>query len=155
MTTTTRALTNPETLEANKEVVRQIVDRIFVHQEDTAIDALVSEEFVPHTFGPMPPGRDGLREGMRRAAAGVSDAEFEIHDLIAEGDRVAARLTTTARHTGTFMGIEATGKRYSIDEMHIFRLRDGLLVEHWHEFDKAALLAQLKGDAPVKGEAPR
>jgi predicted ester cyclase len=148
MTTMTRTdateTTDPAMLERNKDLVRQIVDRIFVHQEDAAIDELISPEFVPHTFGPMPPGREGLREGMKRAGSGVSDPEFTIHDLIAEGDRVAARLTTSARHTGTFMGIEPSGKRYSIDEIHVFRLRDGQLVEHWHEFDKGALLAQLK-----------
>jgi predicted ester cyclase len=146
-TTMQRTLTDPETLERNKETVRRIVERIFVRQEDAAIDELVSEDFVPHTFGPMPRGREGLREGMKRAGAGVSEAEFTIHDLIAEGDRVAARLTTTARHTGRFMGIEPTGNRYSIDEIHIFRLRDGQMVEHWHTFDTASLLAQLKGEA--------
>jgi predicted ester cyclase len=146
MTTMPRAMSDPNTLQANKELVRQIIDRIFVHQEDAAIDELVSESFVPRTFGPMPRGREGLREGMRRAGAGVSDAEFTIHDLIAEGDRVAARLTTTARHTGPFMGIEPSGKRYSIDEIHIFRIRDGQLVEHWHAFDTASLMAQLKGE---------
>jgi len=141
-------LNTPAQLEWNKERVREIVDRIFVHQEDAAIDDLIAEDFVPHTFGPMPPGREGLREGMRRAGAGVSDPEFEIHDLVAEGDLVVARLTTSARHTGTFMGIEPSGERYTIDEIHIFRLRDGQLAEHWHEFDKMALLSQLRGEAP-------
>jgi predicted ester cyclase len=157
MTTLERAhvsdLATPAHLEWNKERVREIIDRIFVHQEDAAIDELIAEDFVPHTFGPMPAGREGLREGMRRAGAGVTDPEFEIHDMIAEGDRVAARLTTSARHTGTFMGIKPTGNRYSIDEIHMFRLRDGQLVEHWHEFDKGALMAQLKGE--VTGEPPR
>jgi steroid delta-isomerase-like uncharacterized protein len=148
MTTETRApaLTTDE-LERNKDVARQVIDRIFVHQEDEAIDELISPEFQAHTFGPMPKGRDGLREGMRRAGTGVSDAEFAIHDLIAEGDRVAARLTSSATHTGPFMGIPASGRRYSIDEIHIFRIRDGLLLEHWHAFDTATLLGQLKGDA--------
>jgi predicted ester cyclase len=132
-------------LETNKEIARQLVERIFVRQEDRAIDELVSTDFVPHTFGPMPPGREGLREGMRRAGSGVSDPTFEIHDLIAEGDRVVARLTATARHTGTFMGLEPTGNRYSIDEIHIFRIRDGQLVEHWHAFDTMDLMRQLKG----------
>jgi predicted ester cyclase len=141
-------LSTPAQREWNKDRVREIIDRIFVHQEDAAIDDLISPDFVPHTFGPMPPGREGLREGMKRAGAGVSEPEFTIHDMIAERDRVAVRLTTSARHTGTFMGIEPTGNRYSIDEMHIFRLQDGMLVEHWHEFDKAALMAQLKGEAP-------
>jgi steroid delta-isomerase-like uncharacterized protein len=151
MTTMQRPVTDPETLESNKELARQVVERIFVRQEDAAIDELVAEDFVPRTFGPMPPGREGLREGMKRAGAGVSDPEFTIHDLIAEGDRVAARLTTTARHTGTFMGIPPTGRRYSIDEIHIFRFRDGQLVEHWHAFDTASLMAQLKGEGPGGG----
>jgi predicted ester cyclase len=135
-----------ERLERNKQVARQVIERIFMRQEDSAIDELVSESFVAHTFGPMAPGRDGLREGMRRAGAGVSDARFEIHDMIAEDDRVAARLTTSARHTGRFMGIEPSGNRYTIDEIHIFRIRDGQLIEHWHAFDRAALMGQLKGD---------
>lgn len=146
-----RPITDPETLESNKELARQVVERIFVRQEDAAIDELVAEDFVPRTFGPMPPGREGLRAGMKRAGAGVSDPEFTIHDLIAEGDRVAARLTTTARHTGPFMGIPPSGRRYSIDEIHIFRFRDGQLIEHWHAFDTASLMAQLKGEGPRSG----
>ncbi|HUQ44576.1 MAG TPA: ester cyclase [Candidatus Limnocylindria bacterium] len=141
--------TNP--LEANKEIARQLIERIFVRQEDRAIDELVSTDFVPHTFGPMPPGREGLREGMRRAGSGLSDPQFEIHDLIAEGDRVVARLTTTARHTGKFMGLEGTGNSYSIDEIHIFRIRDGQLVEHWHAFDTMDLMRQLKGEGEREG----
>lgn len=132
------------TLDQNRDIARQVIERIFVRQEDAAIDELISPAFVPHTFGPMPPGREGLREGMKRAGAGVSEARFEIEDMIAEGDRVAVRVTTSARHTGTFMGIEPTGNRYSLDEIHIFRIADGLVVEHWHAFDKLSLMSQLK-----------
>lgn len=133
------------TLDQNKAVARAVIERIFMHQEDAAIDELISPRFVAHTFGPMPPGREGLRQGMRRAGAGVSEARFEIHDMIAEGHRVAVRLTTSARHTGPFMGVEPTGNRYSIDEIHIFRIRDGQVTEHWHTFDKMSLLQQLAG----------
>jgi predicted ester cyclase len=134
-------------LERNKQVARDVIDRIFIHHEDAAIDELIAPDFLPHTFGPMARGRDGLREGMRRAAAGVSDAKFVIHDLVAEGDLVAARITSGATHTGTFMGVEPSGRRYSIDEMHLFRIRDGRLVEHWHTFDTAQLMRQLETDA--------
>lgn len=145
---TTRNATpdDPSTLERNKAIARELIERVFVRQEDVAIDELVATDFVPHTFGPMPPGRESLREGMKRAGAGVSDPKFEIHDLIAEGDRVAARLTASARHTGTFMGLEPTGNRYSIDEIHVFRIRDGQLVEHWHAFDTMSLMRQLEGE---------
>jgi steroid delta-isomerase-like uncharacterized protein len=132
-----------ETLDGNKAVVRRFIEEIFGHQNLDAVDELAAGDFTPHTWGPMSPGRAALREAMHRAGAGVTGARLEIHDLIAEGDRVAVRLTSSARHTGTFMGQPPTGRRYSIDEMHIFRLRDGQVVEHWHAFDKASLLEQL------------
>jgi predicted ester cyclase len=56
-------------------------------------------------------------------------------------------MTSSARHTGSFMGIDPTGAFYSIDELHIFRIRDGQVVEHWHEFDKLGLLQQLRGES--------
>ena len=149
-----RPLTDPDTLERNKQLVEQVIERVFVNGEDAAIDELVAEDFTPRTFGAMPPGREALRAGMQRAGAGVSDPEFEIQDLIAEGDRVAARVTSSATHSGTFMGLPASGNRYTIDEIHIFRIRDGQLVEHWHAFDTAGLMAQLKG-AGATGEAQR
>lgn len=136
-----------EHLEALKAMAREVIDRIFVHGDESAIDELIAPDFQPHTFGPMPAGRDGLREGMRRAHSGVSDPEFTIHDMIAEGDRVAVRLTTSAKHTGEFFGLPPTGKRYSIDEIHIFVIRDDQVTEHWHAFDRAALMQQLKGNA--------
>ena len=37
----------------------------------------------------------------------------------------------------------ATSKRYTIEEIHIFRLRDGQVVEHWHQFNPLALMQQL------------
>lgn len=153
MTTMHRPLTDPETLERNKRLVEQIIERVFVKGEDEAIDELVAEDFTPRTFGSMPPGREALREGMHRAGEGVSDPEFEIQDLIAEGDRVAARITSSATHTGTFMGLPASGNRYTIQEIHIFRIRDGQLVEHWHAFDTASLVAQLQRGAGEGGES--
>ena len=140
-------------LEANKRVALAFIDRVFVHQDPAAVDELAAEDFTAHTFGPLPPGREPLREAMARAGAGVSDPVFRVEDVIAEGDRVAVRLTTGAVHSGTFMGVPASGRRYSISEIHIFRIRDGRVAEHWHEFDRAALLRQLRAEGSGPGEA--
>jgi predicted ester cyclase len=138
--------TSDQRLEANKAVVRRFILEIFGQQNLDAVDELASEDFMPHTWGTTPPGRDALREATQRAGAGVSEARFEIHDLIAEGDLFAARHTSSAEHTGEFMGVKPTGKRYSIDEIHVFRIRDGKVAEHWHEFDRPGLMRQLSGD---------
>jgi len=63
--------------------------------------------------------------------------------MIAEGDRVAVRLTTGATQVGEFMGMPPSGKRYEIEEIHIFRLRGGKVVEHWHQFDQMGMMRQL------------
>lgn len=134
-------------LEANKGIALRFIEGVFINQDPDAVDELAADDFTAHTFGELPPGRDALKEAMRRAGAGVSNAKFQIHDVIAEQDRVAVRLTTSARHTGTFMGIEPSGNEYSIDEIHIFRIEDEKVVEHWHEFDKARLMQQLQGQS--------
>ena len=146
MVMTERAPNQTTDLEANKALVRRFIEQVFGHQDLDAVDELAAEDFTPHTWGPTPPGRKALREAMQRAGAGVSNAKFQIHDLLAEGDLVFARLTSSAEHTGEFMGMKPTGRRYSIDEMHLFRIRDGQVAEHWHEFDKAGLQRQLSAD---------
>ncbi|HEX8025806.1 MAG TPA: ester cyclase [Candidatus Limnocylindrales bacterium] len=133
----------PIQLETNKAVVRRFIEEVFGRHDLDAIEELASEDFTPHTWGPTPPGRDALRTATQRAGAGVSEARFDIHLLVAEDDLVAAYLTSSAVHSGDFMGLPPTGRRYSIDEMHFFRLRDGQVCEHWHEFDKGALMRQL------------
>jgi predicted ester cyclase len=137
-------------LEANKGVALRFIEGVFIEQDPKAVDELAADDFTAHTFGDLPPGREPLKEAMRRAGEGVSEPKFEIKDVIAEKDRVAVRLTTRARHTGTFMGVEPSGNEYSIDEIHIFRIEDGKVVEHWHEFDKQRLMQQLQGASGEK-----
>ena len=45
--------------------------------------------------------------------------------------------------TGEFMGLPPSGKRYAIPEIHILRVRDGRIVEHWHQFDQLGMMRQL------------
>jgi steroid delta-isomerase-like uncharacterized protein len=131
------------TLEANKALVRRFVEEIFVRGNANAVDELVAQDFVPHTWPSTGDGRSDLKRAIERVGAGLADAAFEIEDLIAEGDRVAVRLTASATQVGPFMGIEPSGRSYSIGEIHIFRIRDGQVVEHWHQFDGLGMLRQL------------
>jgi steroid delta-isomerase-like uncharacterized protein len=132
-----------ETLERNKTVVRRFIDEVFLKGQFESVDQLLTEDFTPHTWGPMPPGRDGLKEAIQRVSAGISDARMTIDDVIAEGDRVAVRLTSSAVHSGELMGMPASGKRYEIGEIHIFRLREGRVAEHWHQADFLGMMRQL------------
>jgi len=129
-------------LEANKDVARRFIDEVFGGDKQ-AVDELVADDFVPHSWGPMPPGREPLKQAIDRVYAGLSDHRMTIDDIVAEGDRVAVRLRSNARHTGTFMGIPATGREYEITETHLLRIRDGQVAEHWRDADMLGLMRQL------------
>jgi steroid delta-isomerase-like uncharacterized protein len=139
---------NHVSVEDNKAIVRRFVDEIFVRGNASAVDELVAENFVPHTWPHSGDGRADLKASIERVHAGLADIEFTIEDLLADDDRVAVRLTSGARHVGDFMGMPASGRSYRIGEIHLFRLRDGQVVEHWHQMDTMGLMQQLRGNGP-------
>lgn len=127
----------------NTALVRRFIDEIFLRGSFDAVDELLADDFTAHTWGPTGTGKAGLKAAIERVSAGLADATMTIEDTIAEGDRVAVRLTSSARQVGPFMGLPASGKRYEIGEIHIFRIRDGKVVEHWHQADFLGMMRQL------------
>jgi steroid delta-isomerase-like uncharacterized protein len=127
----------------NKVLVRRFVDEVFVKGNPDGVDKLVTPDFTPHSWGNMPSGVEPLKQAIRRVHAGLSDVSFKIEDMIAEEDRVAVRVTAHGRHTGEFMGMPASGKEYTISEMHIFHLRDGKVSDHWRDADMMGLMKQI------------
>jgi steroid delta-isomerase-like uncharacterized protein len=131
------------TLEQNKDIARRFIQEVFVKADPAAVDELATEDFIPHSWGQMPPGRDSLKAAQQRVTAGLADARMDIEDVIAEGDRVVVRLTSHGRHAGEFMGMPASNKEYIISEIHIFRIADGKVAEHWRDADMLGLMQQI------------
>ncbi|GAA5179060.1 ester cyclase [Rugosimonospora acidiphila] len=71
------------------------------------------------------------------------DLQFEIVDLVADGDRVASRMIARATHTGEYMGMPATGKPVECSVFGIARVAGGKLVEHWGVTDELHLMQQV------------
>lgn len=129
--------------DTNKQLVRRFVQEIFVAGRSESVDDLVAPDFVSHTWGMTEDGPAKLKATIERLSTTLRDAEFTVDDLIAEDNRVAARLTASATVVDEFMGMPAAGKRYTIGEIHIFRIRDGKMVEHWHQYDTAGMMRQI------------
>ena len=136
----------------NKAIVRRFIDEIFVQGRAGTVDELLADDFVAHTWPSTGHPKDDLKNAIQRTSKALADPTFTIGDMIAEGDRVAVRLTAAATQSGEFMGMPPSGKRYEIDEIHIFRLRDGKVTEHWHQFDQMGMMKQL-GAMPAKNES--
>jgi steroid delta-isomerase-like uncharacterized protein len=134
----------------NKALVRRFIDEIFVQGRFDAVDQLLTDDFTPHTWGSTGAGKEDLKRAITRVREGLSDPSMKIEDMIAEGDRVAVRLTARAVQTGQFMGLPPSGMPYTIGEIHIFRIVEGRVAEHWHQADLLGMMRQL-GATPGGG----
>jgi steroid delta-isomerase-like uncharacterized protein len=132
--------------EANKAIVVQLYEEVFNKGDLDLADKLVAPNAVTHDpqLSPFAPGgAPGLKAVVTMLRAAFPDDHHMIEDLIAEGDKVVARLTHSGTHQGTFLGLPPTGKHISTPSIHIFRFADGQLVEHWASRDDLGLLQQL------------
>jgi len=136
--------------ETNKVIARRMIEEVFQQGDEDAIEELVAEDFVPHNWASSARGRDAVKQAIGRAKAGLSDPKLTVDDVIAEDDKVAVRVSSSATQSGPFMGLPPSGKSYDIEEIHIFRIEDGKVAEHWHQGDWLGMMRQL-GALPGPG----
>ena len=133
------------TPDENRRTARRLVVELFNAGNQELIDLLLAPGFVDHALPPgVPPTREGFRSMIPVLREAFPDLEYVIEDQIAEGDRVAQRLTARGSLQGEFMGMPPTGKSAEWQEMHIYRFdAEGLLAEHWDVTDSLGMMMQL------------
>jgi hypothetical protein len=97
--------------EANKTVVRRLVDEVFNGGHLEVVDELYAPELAPAAKRWIAPFR-----------ASFPDVHMELVELIAEGDTVVGRFTCSATHLGAWLGQAPTGRRFErVKEVWILR----------------------------------
>ncbi|MBI2723521.1 MAG: ester cyclase [Chloroflexi bacterium] len=91
----------------------------------------------------MPGTVDGLRQALPAFRQAFSDIAIRIGDTVSAGDMIGYRMAFTGTHSGDFMGIPPTGRRITMSETHIERIRDGKIVMHSGDIDMLGLMQQL------------
>jgi len=71
------------------------------------------------------------------------DMHVTLDDMVAEGDKVAARTTWTGTHKGEFMGVPPTNKKVTFSLIVIDRFAGGKIVEDHGQYDALGLMRQL------------
>jgi len=130
-------------LAENKNIVRRYQD-IYNSNNLDELGEVVSEDLLtPRIMAGIPSGIEGAKAAHQIMLTGFPDYQTVIDDLVAEGDKVVARITMSGTHTGNFMGIPATGKHVEFTGIYIARIANGKIAEHWGEEDGVSLLVQL------------
>jgi predicted ester cyclase len=133
------------TPEANKRLVRRVLNEIYGDGKLELADDLIHPEFVDHepAHPGQPVGPAGVKQTVRRLQSAFGDLRFEIQDEIAEGEMVVQRTIMGGRHTGELAGSGPTHKEFAVQHIYIWRVADGKVVEHWGGRDDLGLLQQL------------
>ena len=125
------------------EVCRELLERM-LRGDEGAYD-LLAEDFVNHAAGPQ--GRAGFRATVEHVERDLPVLGVEVHHVFGDEEHVCVRRTLRAVHAGSTMpllrGVPVTGREVSWTSTHVFRVADGLVVEHWATRDDVGLLRQL------------
>ncbi len=136
--------------EQNKALVHRTYE-IFNARNLDALEEVMAANMVDHNAAPgQAPGLEGTKQFFRMLFAAFPDFHITVEDMIAEGDKVVARVRVTGTHNGEFMGIPATGRPFTQTGIDIIRIAGGKAVERWGEFDNLGLMQQL-GVIPSQG----
>lgn len=113
-----------------------------------------TEDVVLHHAGGEICGVDALTNYEWAYMDGFPDLEYEIEDLIQEGDRVAVRHRAIGTHDGELMGVAPTGNRVEVSVMIMFRMEENRVAEGWLLADRLGMLRQMGViEDPTKTEA--
>ncbi len=129
----------------NKEIIEAFVEAVN-GQDWLRLDSLVAPGFVRHSHAAGPPGvrsRDDLVAFLRSEFDTFPDAHERIEDLVAEGDRVAARHRFRGTQRGPMGRYPPKGRVMEAEYLAIYRIEEGRIAESWAEWDTASGLVQL------------
>ena len=138
-----------EITEVNKKIVQRFYE--LVEQENYAeAKKLCHKDFVFYFQMDTPIyGADGFVESERKNFSAFGHFTMKIHNLLAEGNKVAAYLIFESQHNkAPLMGVSPSGKNIRFSLFMLLTLKDGLIIEKRAHFDRTDILAQASG---VKG----
>jgi lactoylglutathione lyase len=133
-----------------KAVVQELFRRR-AEGDEAVIDELIAEDMINHAAGPQE--RDGWKQILATIGDDLGeDISVEHHHFSAEGDLVAHHMTMRGRHVGSTMpllaGLPVSDAEVSWTYIHIWRVVNGRIVEHWACRDDLGLLRQVGGWPP-------
>jgi steroid delta-isomerase-like uncharacterized protein len=131
-------------IEQNKQAVGRYYTDVLNDGRLDVLNEIAVEDYVEHDpFPGQGNGRADFAARVQLLRSAFAPLRFDVEDVIAEGDRVVVRWTSTGRHSGEFLGIPPTEREYTISGIDIHRLDEGLMSEHWHVVDQLSQLQQL------------
>ena len=130
--------------------VEVYLEMLNTHDPDL-VDRFVAEDYVNHN-AVVADGREANRQFWGAFFTGLPDLTATLEDLVVAGDRVVGRFVYRGTHSGHLLGIPASGHAVEMRSIDIWRVSNGLFVEHWDELNLLEVFQQV-GVLPQLGES--
>ena len=133
--------------EENKKLMRRWFEEVWNKGRADAIDEMFDEYGVAHGLSDDPSnpitGPQGFRPFHTTFREAFPNMIIVVEDMVAEGDKVAARCSVRAKHEGEFIGRAATQSPVEFTGIAIVRIANGKIVEAWNNFDFMTMYKQV------------
>lgn len=134
-----------ETPEANARVVREFVEKVYNEGKLDLIEKYIAPDFVDSSPGAPPDARGPafVREQAIGTFALFPDLKFKNEDVIAQGDRVVVRWSSTSSFTGAMGSVKGDGHAVTVSGISIMRIENGMIAESWDIVDRMTMFKQM------------
>ena len=133
----------------NKALVSRYYGDLWNKWDLSVVDEIISTDFTFRgSLAVTVEGREGFIGYVNLVRSAFPDFHNKVEELIAEADKVVARLTYTGTHQGELFGIAPTNKRVTYPGVAIFTMSGGQIVDGWVMGDTPGLMEQL-GRSPA------
>jgi steroid delta-isomerase-like uncharacterized protein len=132
--------------EANKTLMRRWFDEVWNQGLEQTIDEMIAKDCVVHGLGETETdirGPEEFKVFVRNLRGSFPDVQIRVEDLIAEDERIMARVVLEATHTGQGMGLAPTGQRVRVAGIVVVHFANGRSIEAWNVWDQLGLLRQM------------
>ena len=127
-------------ISASKATARSYFEEVVNRGNMSAADTIFASEVQFHYPLGVLSGAHAVKDYLAAVRAAFPDIHFTVADLVAEGDRVAARWMLAGSQTGAFRGKAPTGQKVSVPGITLFYVVNGKIHEMWIAFDPARLI---------------
>lgn len=131
-----------DTLQRNKQLLSDFGAEVFGKKDLSNLGRYMREDYIQHN--PLvPQGSAGFKAFFSDWFSAVPDWDYTLTRIVADENSVWVYGVYSGTQKGEWLGIPASGNRYSIAAVDIFRVEDGKLAEHWDVIDIYGLFKQL------------
>jgi steroid delta-isomerase-like uncharacterized protein len=129
----------------NKKLVQRYFEEAWNQGRLSLLDTLLDKHYINHTPSTPnpPPGPDGLKPIVAAIRRAFPDLHYDIQDLVVNDSMAVARVIMTGTQLDSLFDLPATGKKISVNQINMEKIRNGKIIEHWRVTDELSLMKQL------------